>query len=303
LDGLDDMLRRTLGGLVHVESRLGVDLWYALCDPTQLELALLNLAINARDAMPLGGPLVIETENVVADGEVNTDLRRGEYVHIRVTDSGTGMSPEVLEKAMDPFFTTKEIGKGSGLGLSQVYGVVKQCGGAVQLESEPGRGTTVHLWLPRADANTKQDELPDVGRGAQARRRATVLVVDDDADVRNVAVEVLKGAGYHVEEASSGADALDILDRQIPIDLVLVDYAMPQMSGVQFITAARLRHADLPVVFITGYADPHEITNDASAMIVHKPYRTSELLRATAEALARQVRSGQSARVIPIRAP
>jgi PAS domain S-box-containing protein len=300
IDGLDDMLRRTLGGLVQVETRLGAGLWHALGDPTQLELTILNLAINARDAMPLGGSLIIETTNLPADKAGPPDLGCGDYIHLTVTDTGTGMTPEIREKAMDPFFTTKEIGKGSGLGLSQVYGVVKQCGGTVQIESESGKGTTVHVWLPRASEaeNIKQS---DNSRDVPDHRRATVLVVDDDVDVREVTVDVLKGAGYHVEQAASGAEALDILERQIPIDLVVVDYAMPRMSGAQFVTTARVRQANMPAVFVTGYADPHDIIDNANAVIVKKPYRASELLRATGELLAQRTRIRQGARVIPLR--
>jgi len=301
--GLDDLLRRSLGGLVDVEIRLDDDLWHALTDPTQLELAILNLAINARDAMPLGGSLQIETKNVTGgDGALPRELAPGDYVRLRLSDTGEGMTSEILAKAMDPFFTTKEIGKGSGLGLSQVYGVVKQCGGAIRLESAPGEGTTVLIWLPRsrqvpAEAAAEQA----VGSAAAPTRRGTALVVDDDADVRELAVELLRNAGYHVEQAESGESALRILDAAIPIDFAIIDYAMPRMSGIQLTQAARERRPDLPVIYMTGYADLDAIGRDPEATIVKKPYRAPELLRAIERELSRPVRRAGSSTVVPLR--
>jgi PAS domain S-box-containing protein len=299
--GLDDMLRRTLGGLVHIDTRLAPELWHASSDPTQLELAILNLAINARDAMPLGsGTLQIETQNVrISEGEVS-DLRPGDYVHIAVSDTGMGMTPDVIEKAMDPFFTTKEVGKGSGLGLSQVYGVVKQCGGAIRLESAIGKGTTVRIWLPRVEAGPEEPPRGEVWSRPHSGIRRTLLVVDDEADVRTVAVEILKEAGYRVEEAASGAEALAILDDRVPIELAVVDYAMPRMSGIEFVRAARERRLDLPVVYITGYADPQEVAIDGDAIIVRKPYRAAELVRTIEATFERHLRSREAANVIAL---
>jgi CheY-like chemotaxis protein len=178
---------------------------------------------------------------------------------------------------------------------------VKQCGGTIRLESVSGRGTTVHVWLPRAEP---EPETLTEGRRESATAeplRGSVLVVDDDPDVRAVAVEVLRSTGYHVEEAASGHEALEILDRQIPVDIALVDYAMPHMSGSQFMAAAHQRRSDLPAVFITGYADPQELTNDPDAVIVKKPYRASELLRVIQDTLTRNGNSPGKAKVIPIR--
>ncbi len=301
--GLDDLLHRSLGGLVNVEIRLDSDLWPAFADLSQLEVAILNLAINARDAMPFGGSLRIETSNIVAgDASLPLELAPGDYVCLRISDTGEGMSPEVLAKAMDPFFTTKEVGKGSGLGLSQVYGVVRQCGGAIRLESAPGDGTTVLIWLPRSAPAAvgavmeRPDNFPTV-----PARRGTALVVDDDPDVRQLAVELLRLSGYHVEQAESGEQALRILEAGIPVDLAIVDYAMPRMSGTQFVRTARQRRPDLPVVYITGYADPAGISQDGDATIVKKPYRPAELLRAIERELHRQNRRAGSATIVPIR--
>ncbi len=303
IQGLDDLLRRSLGGLVNVEIRLAADLWHASTDPTQLELAILNLAINARDAMPLGGSLQIETRNVLAgDGTLPSELVAGDYVCLRISDTGEGMTPEVLAKAMDPFFTTKDVGKGSGLGLSQVYGVVKQCGGAIRLESAPGAGTTVLIWLPRSAPPATGAGLESPGSSTSVpARRGTALVVDDDADVLQLAVEILRHSGYHVEQAESGEQALRILDAGIPVDLVIVDYAMPLMSGTQFVRAARERQPDLPVIYITGYADPAGISQDIDATVVKKPYRAAELLHAIERELDKQNRLKGSATVVPIR--
>jgi PAS domain S-box-containing protein len=300
VQSLEEMLARTLGGLIDIKMRLGDNLWHVRSDPTQLELAILNLAINARDAMPLGGTLQIETSNVTVEhGEV-PELDAGEYVHIAIRDTGEGMSPEVLAKAMDPFFTTKDIGKGSGLGLSQVYGVVKQCGGMIQLKSVSGKGTAVLIWLPRSaqlpDRNGLQTEP-----AAQQRGVGTILVVDDDPDVRYIAAEMLKEAGYRVEEAESGPEALRLLVNMPSIELAVVDYAMPHMSGAQFVGVARERNPDLAVIYISGYADPGEVAKQGDAILVKKPYRAPELLGAVKEALSRRTESYHYSNVVSLR--
>jgi CheY-like chemotaxis protein len=180
---------------------------------------------------------------------------------------------------MDPFFTTKDIGKGSGLGLSQVYGVVKQCGGTIRLESTAGRGTIVRIWLPRTHQvpiEARRDENSVGG----AERTANVLVVDDDPDVRSITIEILRSAGYSLQEAESAERALDLLDRELPVDVALVDYAMPGMSGTKFVDAGRERRPDLPVIYITGYAEPLGVAQEANAIIIRKPYRSSDLLGA-----------------------
>ena len=310
--GLDDLLRRTLGGLVEIEIRLDDDLWYAFIDPTQLELAILNLAINARDAMPLGGLLQIETRNVPAgDAALPPELAPGDYVRLRISDTGEGMTSSVLAKAMDPFFTTKDVGKGSGLGLSQVYGVVKQCGGAVRLDSAPGAGTTILIWLPRSAEALAVEASRDAAAAARSVSRGAALVIDDDAEVRQVAVEILASHGFQVEQAESGEDALRLLQSGARVDIAIVDYAMPRMSGAQFVKEAREIRPQLAVVYVTGYADPAGISQDEAATIVKKPYRTAELLRAIERQLgdrqsaqrqsSQQDRTAASATVIPLR--
>jgi PAS domain S-box-containing protein len=297
---LDELLNRSLGGLIQVDMRLADGLWHTDSDPTQLEMAILNLAINARDAMPFGGSLCIETKNAASDDLLPADLPPGDYVYLQISDTGEGMTAEVLSKAMDPFFTTKDIGKGSGLGLSQVYGVVKQCGGTIRLESAPGRGTTVRIWLPRTHQVPVQVRRDESGVGSSGRG-ANVLVVDDDPDVRSITVEMLRDAGYALEEAESAERALDLLDRGLPVDVALVDYAMPRISGTQFVRAARERRPDLPVIYITGYAEPIGAAQESNAIILRKPYRTSDLLRAVETTVERQGRRLAVANVAPIR--
>jgi signal transduction histidine kinase/ActR/RegA family two-component response regulator len=290
LGGTAEMLRRTLGGTVAVETRLAGDLWPALVDPTQVELMVLNLAINARDAMPAGGAVRIETRNArVAPGERAADLVPGDYVAIAVTDSGTGMSDDVLARACEPFFTTKDPGKGSGLGLSQVYGVARQSGGALRIRSRPGDGTAVEVYLPRAGAEpeTTKGGAADAASRQEPRRQATVLVVDDQADVREVAMVQLETLGYRAIEAASAANAIDILSEARDVDLVLADYAMPGMSGAELADAVRRLRPSLPVVIATGYVDTSAMDGRlAEAVLLKKPYRMSELASAIETTLA-----------------
>jgi PAS domain S-box-containing protein len=284
INGMSDLLQRSLGGLVQVETDLADDLWPAISDPAQLELVVLNLAINARDAMPDGGGLRIATNNVSQSEVPRLDeLEPGDYVRIAVTDSGVGMSREVQERAFEPFFTTKEIGKGSGLGLAQVYGVVKQFGGTVRLASTPGAGTTVDVFLPRAlspasDAASANHMIADAPDG-----HGTILVVDDDEDVREIAATFLREAGYAVREAGSGPDATGIL-AEGPVNLALVDYAMPMMSGLEFARVAREIQPDLPIVYITGAINM--LGTDGQALgdpVVVKPYSRATLLKMVRE--------------------
>ncbi len=284
IDGMHDLLQRSLGGLVQVETHLATDLWPATSDPAQLELVVLNLSINARDAMPEGGRLRIITSNVSQPEVARFDaLDPGDYVRIAVIDSGFGMTREVLERAFEPFFTTKDIGKGSGLGLAQVYGVVKQFGGTVQLASEPGAGTTVEVFLPRAvsteaDTSAPKPQTPDIPIGS-----GTVLIVDDEPDVRDVAAYFLREAGYAVREAGSGPEAREILAKG-PLCLALVDYAMPMMSGVDFVRIAREIQPNLPIIYVTGAVDT--LGADGEALgdpVLTKPYSRTTLLRMVRE--------------------
>jgi PAS domain S-box-containing protein len=275
--GMGDMLQRSLGGLVQVETDLAADLWLATSDPTQLELVILNLAINSRDAMPAGGRLRIVTSNVHETAIDLGSLDPGQYVRIAVVDSGTGMPPNLVERAFEPFFTTKEVGKGSGLGLAQVYGVATQFGGTARLTSEPGAGTTVEVFLPRAvnapAAITLAEPRPtDITGGG-----SIVLVVDDDADARQIAATFLREAGYVVAEARSGPEARDIVAAG-PVCLALVDYAMPIMSGFEFVNLARQIQPNMPVIYLTGAADTLAL-KEQSDPIVMKPYSSTTLLK------------------------
>jgi PAS domain S-box-containing protein len=281
--GMGELLQRSLGGLVQVETDLASNLWQAISDPTQLELVILNLAINARDAMPEGGRLRIATRN--AEHPDLTELEPGDYVRIAVKDNGVGMTREVLERALEPFFTTKEIGKGSGLGLAQVYGVATQFGGTVQLLSTPGIGTTVEVYLPRALVEAAHPSVEELSASENLDQGGTILLVDDDPGVRDIAAIVLREAGYVVREAGNAAEARDILAAG-PVNLALVDYAMPIMSGYEFVRLARSIQPNLPVIYVTGAADPLG-TGEAPLddPIVMKPYARATLLRAVRAAV------------------
>jgi PAS domain S-box-containing protein len=253
---MEDLLRRTLGEQVDFAVSLDPDLWTTLTDANQLESALLNLAINARDAMPDGGKLTVETGNVrldAAQAATMEELEPGDYVVASVSDTGAGMPPEVLARAFDPFFTTKPIGQGTGLGLSMVYGFVRQSSGQVSIFSEPGVGTTVKLYLPRATEAEQADAHPDAA-DAPSGSGETVLVVEDDDSVRLLIVEVLKELGYVAVEVGDTDAALRILDTGRRIHLMISDVGLPGMNGRQLAEVARQRRPDLPVLFITGYA-------------------------------------------------
>jgi PAS domain S-box-containing protein len=282
--GMGELLQRSLGGLVQVETDLVADLWPATSDPTQLELVVLNLAINSRDAMPEGGRLRIATSNVHQAKAARLDaLDPGDYVRIAVTDTGTGMSRAVLEHAFEPFFTTKEIGKGSGLGLAQVYGVATQFGGTARLSSEPGVGTLVEVFLPRAAAADETIEAGETHAGEAPTDRGTILLVDDNPDVREIAAFFLREAGYIVREAASGPQARDILAAG-PVSLALVDYAMPTMSGHEFVFLARQMQPNLPVVYLTGAADRLVTgTLPVGDPVLMKPYVRASLLKIVRE--------------------
>jgi PAS domain S-box-containing protein len=281
--GMGDLLQRSLGGLVQVETDLAADLWPATSDPTQLELVLLNLAINSRDAMPTGGRLRVVTSNVhEADVERSGTLDPGDYVRIAVIDSGTGMLPDIMARAFEPFFTTKEIGKGSGLGLAQVYGVATQFGGTARLASNTGGGTTAEVFLPRTTTVQAVIATPEPQATDAAVDDGIVLVVDDDPDAREIAVTFLREAGYEVEEAGDGPEARDILAAR-PVCLALVDYAMPMMSGSEFVHLARQIQPDLPVIYVTGVADTLALREQARDPIVMKPYSSATLLKIVRE--------------------
>jgi len=298
--GMGELLARTMGGTIKVRTALDPDLWPALLDPTQAELMILNLAINARDAMPVGGTLTIATANVAAGMPgAPPEVGGRDAVMLNVSDTGTGMSTEVLSRAFEPFFTTKEVGKGSGLGLSQVYGLVKQSGGAVRIDSRPGEGTNVRLYLQRAaEAAVSEAGLPPA---AAARRGGRVLVIDDDVDVRDITVQLLREAGYTVAEVDGGHAALAELERGEVYDVVLVDIAMAGMNGIETVRQLRQRQPGLRVVFITGYADTSMFDVPTGAdPVLKKPFNRDAL----AAAVQRGLRRGpapRAANVVPIR--
>jgi signal transduction histidine kinase len=284
--GMRDLLRSTMGGSIHIDTCLGVDLWSALVDPTQLELAVLNLAINARDAMADGGNLQVETANISFDWPTHPEEPpAGEYVVVVVSDNGEGMTEDIRQKAFEPFFTTKEVGKGSGLGLSQVLGFAKQSGGGVQIDSRPGEGTAVRIYLPRTHLRNAAP-VPPVSFDATVPANATVLVVDDDTDVREVTAEMLRELGYRVHEAGSGGAALDVLAHEPRIDLMLVDFAMPGMSGADVARRAQRTNPHMPTLFITGFADRAALAGVNESHIIGKPFRRHELAHKVRVALA-----------------
>ena len=277
--GMRDLLQSTMGGTTHIETRLHRGLWSAMVDPTQLELAVLNLAINARDAMQVGGSLTVETRNVTLGPPLcPEEPPAGEYVGVGVFDTGSGMSEEVRAKAFEPFFTTKEIGKGSGLGLSQVLGFAKQSGGGVRIESRLGEGTAVHIYLPKAEAaavRTAAYTRPHLP--AEPFHAVEILLVDDDNEVREVTRAMLHGQGHRVLEAGSGGAALDILQREPGIELLIADFAMPGMNGAELVRLAREQRPHLPVLFVTGFADRGALGEVDESHIIAKPFRPDEL--------------------------
>jgi signal transduction histidine kinase len=274
---MHDLLQSTMGGSVRIETRLQPDLWPAMIDPTQIELVILNLAINARDAMEVGGSLTVETGNVSL-GAPNRpeEPAEGEYVMVAVSDTGSGMTEEIRAKVFEPFFTTKEVGKGSGLGLSQVFGLAKQSGGGVRIETRVGDGTSVKVYLPRAEAAPVIQAVTDRHAARASNGDVRVLVVDDDSAVREVTAGILGDLGYRVIEAGSGGAALDLLDRE-RIDLMLLDFAMPGMNGAEVAREARARRPDVPILFVTGYADTTALGAAEEDIILRKPYVEEEL--------------------------
>ncbi|MDX1482918.1 MAG: ABC transporter substrate-binding protein [Alphaproteobacteria bacterium] len=288
---MTDLLSRTLGETIEVKVTGQDGLWLCEADPNLLESAILNLAINARDAMPQGGTLTITTGNARFDGEdagAQSGSKPGDYVMVAVSDTGTGMSKDVMEHVFDPFFTTKEVGRGTGLGLSMVYGFVKQSGGHVTVESEEGLGTTIKLYLPRSVQ--AEEELTEAdGDDIPESRGETVLVVEDDADVRTLSVSLLTALGYGIVEAADGHSALRALEKAPRVNLLFTDVVLPGgMNGGELAAEVQKRHPGLPVLYTSGYA---ELSNfDSSALdkrttLLHKPYRLSELARKVRAAL------------------
>jgi len=292
LPDMADLLRRTLGENIEIEVRDAPGLWTAMADPAQVESALLNLALNARDAMTDGGRLTIEVANKVLDRDYarrHAEVTQGDYVVLSVADTGTGMSSEVLARVFEPFFTTKEPGKGTGLGLAMVFGFAKQSGGHVNIRSQPGRGTTVSLFLPRAVGVELVGAPHPVASAELPRGSATVLVVEDDDDVRAVAVTILRDLGYRVLSATDGADALRLFDAHAAsVDLLLIDVVLPGgMNGGEVARRLGERRPGLPTLFMTGYSeDPavHERRAD-HVQLIGKPFQRVQLAQKVAEML------------------
>ncbi len=291
VEGLQKMLRRTIGEDIDVRLALGSDLPLALADSGQLENAILNLSINARDAMPDGGHLTIETAGVFLDGDYarhEGDVKPGSYVMVAVSDTGSGMSPEVLGRVFEPFFTTKEVGKGSGLGLSMVYGFAKQSGGHVKIYSEAGIGTTVKLYLPEAPVSKKSEKVKEATEVVGGEGES-ILVVEDDADVRSYATSILRGLGYTVHEAEDGPSAVAKLSELNGLDLLFTDVILPRgMDGGQLAAQAWRSRPNLPVLYTSGYTGSailHQGRLKAGARLLSKPYRKADLAKAVRTAL------------------
>ena len=276
VDGMAELLRRSLGHRIELRAELPPSLPAALADANQVELALLNLAVNARDAMPDGGTLTVALDQVETP-TAGDGLAAGRYVRLVVTDTGSGMDAAVLERAVEPFFSTKEPGKGTGLGLSMIHGLAVQSGGALRLSSRPGRGTRAELWLPATAARPADPPTPtDPPAPAEPARPFTVLVVDDDALVAMGTAAMLADLGHAVVEADSGVRALELLRAGQPVDLLLTDHAMPGMTGAQLAQAARALRPDLPILLATGYADlPGGVGADLPRL--GKPYDRRQL--------------------------
>ncbi len=280
--GMEELIGRTVGPGITVETRLAGGLWATLCDPHQLESALLNLCINARDAMPDGGHLIIETSNItIGSGHVrDQSLDPGQYVTIQVIDSGAGMTSEVRAKAFDPFFTTKPIGSGTGLGLSMIYGFIKQSGGHVQIDSHVGHGTTLCLYLPRHSicAEGGEAEIGDTARAAKplVSLGKTALVVDDEPTIRMLLSEVLDSMGCRAIEAADARSALEVVRSETEIDILISDVGLPGgMNGRQLGDAARQLRPAIKILFITGYAEQSVLNNgrmEPGIQIMTKPF-------------------------------
>jgi PAS domain S-box-containing protein len=282
--GMEELFRRTVGPAIPIQTDLADELWSTLCDPNQMENALLNLVINARDAIPEHGHLLIRSANVTLPDHAAApgDVPAGEYVTLSVTDTGTGMPDSVAVRAFDPFFTTKPLGQGTGLGLSMIYGFVQQSGGQVRLSSKEGRGTTVTLYLPRyAGGISHEDEVISAGGIPPARAGAAVLVVEDEALVRMVICDVLLSLGYTVLEADDAKSGLSVVESGAKIDLLLTDVGLPGgMNGRQLADAARQRRPELKVLFITGYAKGLAVGSgllDHGMEVMTKPFAVTAL--------------------------
>jgi PAS domain S-box-containing protein len=290
--GMEELLRRTLGETIDIELKLPPTLWPAAADRGKVESALLNLVINARDAMPQGGKLTIETGNIHLDDDYaahNAEITPGDYAMLAVTDTGVGMPPEIVERAFEPFFTTKDVGRGSGLGLSMIYGFAKQSGGHLKLYSEVGHGTTVRLYLPREQAAADAPVASKPVHAETPRGGEIILVVEDDADVRTFVTGQLRDLGYRVIEAGDGAQAKKILESDKAVDLLLTDVVMPGgMTGRQLAESVQTVRPQLKTLFTSGYTENsivHQGKLDPGVNFLPKPYRRRDLALKVREVL------------------
>lgn len=284
LPALVSLLKRTLGETVVIRTSLAQDLWITDVDPSQVEDALVNLAINARDAMPEGGVLTIETRNVTLDADYaarNAEVTPGEYTLLSVTDTGSGMPAEVVERAFEPFFTTKSDGKGTGLGLSMVYGFARQSRGHAKIYSEVGHGTTINLYLPRSPSDFAIADDEDAERTVLKAGTESVLLVEDDDDVRGIVVSHLTDLGYQVQAVTNGPEAVAVLEGETPFDLLLTDVVMPgNMTGYELADRAATLRPGIKILLATGYAGPPSSashTRFAGAPLIRKPFRKQDL--------------------------
>jgi PAS domain S-box-containing protein len=296
LNSAADFIQRSLGEQIEIETVGAPGLWQVEADPNHLESALVNLAINARDSMPNGGKLTLESANVYADEEYHRrtlELPVGQYVCISVTDTGTGMSPDVVHRAFEPFFTTKDLGQGTGLGLSQVYGFIKQSGGHVKIYSEVGQGTTVKIYLPRLVGKASaSDEIAEPSELVGSDESETILVVEDDADLRSYITEVLQGLGYRVLAVADAEAAMRCVQNlKQRLDLLLTDIIMPKINGRELAHEVKATRPDLPVLFMTGYsrnAVVHQGRLDEGVDLLQKPVSQAELASRVRIALDRK---------------
>jgi two-component system cell cycle sensor histidine kinase/response regulator CckA len=300
LSDLSMLLRRLLGERVDLDFKHGRDLWLVKVDVNQFEQVVVNLAVNARDAMPDGGKLSIRTRNVPADDARRLSLPGmppGDTVAIEVADTGAGIPPEAMDKIFEPFFTTKDVGKGTGLGLSTVFGIVKQSGGAIDVQSAVGQGTTFRIYLPRhvalpEEAPEAKAEPADLSRkpAADMTGQGTILLVEDEDPVRAVNARALSARGYTVLEAASGLEALRIIEeRGAPVDLVVSDVVMPEMDGPTLLGELRKRHPALKVIFVSGYAEDafrKNLPDGEEFNFLAKPFSLKQLVEAVKQAIA-----------------
>jgi CheY-like chemotaxis protein len=281
--GMGELVASTTGPQIRVVVAVPDDLPLAKADPNQLEMAILNLSVNARDAMPEGGTLrIVAGAETVGPGH-RTKLRPGPYIRLSVTDTGTGMDEATLARAVEPFFSTKGIGKGTGLGLSMVHGLASQLSGALTLRSRPGRGTHVELWLPRSDAAPDRPDAAPEPLDAPPTHR-TALLVDDEDLVRLSTADMLGDLGYTVIEARSGEEAMRLLTRGEPFDLLITDHLMPGLTGTDLARAVRAARPGVPVLLVSGYAEGEGVAADLPRLV--KPFRKAELAASLAQLAA-----------------